>query len=301
MGNALAGKGLSQFEINEAFKGMKESIMGPYTNRKFIWEAVMNVAANQSESGRPLWEEIPGEEWEITWDKMKAAGKELASALAPGSAEWFDKRSEALTSDVKRGWALGRTASGFPLNSNDIEIWGYTGMRPQTMDVEKAMGYSLSKDIKVINNIPKVFNRFVNDLEDDIYTPEIGEKIVNKYLELQDRKYFGVNNLSDKIRLFSNVSYYDLDNKKVDFDIDGVLAAATDNFWYDPDERLLTSSTNKSIKDGTFLADDPIKDKRLYKIIMDKYGVNSIDDIIVRLTLAFEKIHGKPIQEEEKK
>ena len=232
---------------------------------------------------------------------MKAAGKELASALAPGSAEWFDKRSDALTSEEKRGWALGRTASGFPLNSNDIEIWGYTGMRPQTMDVEKAMGYSLSKDIKVINNIPKVFNRFVNDLEDDIYTPEIGEKIVNKYLELQDRKYFGVSNLSDKIRLFSNVSYYDLDNKKVDFDIDGVLAAATDNFWYDPDERLLTSSTNKSIKDGTFLADNPIKDKRLYKIIMDKYGVNSIGDIIVRLTLAFEKIHGKPIQEEEKK
>ena len=34
---------------------------------------------------------------------------------------------------------------------------------------------------------------------------------------------------------------------------------------------------------------------------MDKYGVNSIDDIIVRLTLAFEKIHGKPIKEEEKK
>ena len=301
MGQVLAGKNLSQFEIDEAFSGMKESIMGPYTNRKFIWEAIMNIAANQSESGQPLWEEIPGEDWEKRWDIMKAAGKELASALAPGSAEWFDKRSDALTSEEKRGWALGRTASGFPLNSNDIEIWGYTGMRPQTMDVEKAMGYSLSKDIKVINNIPKVFNRFVNDLEDDIYTPEIGEKIVNKYLELQDRKYFGVSNLSDKIRLFSNVSYYDLDNKKVDFDIDGVLAAATDNFWYDPDERLLTSSTNKSIKDGTFLADDPIKDKRLYKIIMDKYGVNSIGDIIVRLTLAFEKIHGKPIQEEEKK
>ena len=301
MGKALAGKGLSQFEIDEAFNGMKESIMGPYTNRKFIWEAVMNVAANQSESGRPLWEEIPGEEWEITWDKMKAAGKEIGSALAPGTSEWFDKYSDSLTSEDKRGWALGRTASGFPLNSNDIEIWGATGMRPQTMDVEKAMGYSLSKDIKVINNIPKVFNRFVAELEDDTYTPEIGEKIVNKYLELQDRKYFGISNLSDKIRLFSNVSYYDLDNKKVDFDIDGVLAAATDNFWYDPDERLLTSSTNKSIKDGTFLADDPIKDKRLHKIIMDKYGVNSIDDIIVRLTLAFEKIHGKPIQEEEKK
>ena len=300
MGQALAGKGLSQFEINEAFKGMKESIMGPYTNRKFIWEAIMNVAANQSESGRPLWEEIPGEEWEITWDKMKAAGKELASALAPGSAEWFDKRSEALTSEEKRGWALGRSASGFPLNSNDIEIWGYTGMRPVTMDVEKAMGYNLSKDIKVINNIPKVFNRFVAELDDDIYTPEIGEKIVNKYLELQDRKYFGVNNLSDKIRLFSNVSYYDLDNKKIDFDLTGVLASATDNFWYDANEMLLTSNFSKNVKDGIVLADRVFTDDRLKKIIINKFGMDNLSDVLSRLTVAFEKIAVRPIEKEKK-
>ena len=56
------------------------------------------------------------------------------------------------------------------------------------------------------------------------------------------------------------------------FDFDGVLAAATDNFWYDHEESFLASRTTQSIKDGTFLADDPIKDKRLYKIIMDKYG-----------------------------
>ena len=301
MGNALAGKGLSQFEINEAFKGMKESIMGPYTNRKFIWEAVMNVAANQSESGRPLWEEIPGEEWEITWDKMKAAGKEIAKALAPGTAEWFDKYSDSLTSEDKRGWALGRTASGFPLNSNDIEIWGYTGMRPITMDVEKAMGYSLSKDIKVINNIPKAFNRFVAGLDDDIYTPEIGEKIANKYVELQERKYFGLNNLSDKIRLFSNVSYYDLDNKKVDFDLTGVLAAATNDFWYDYDNKLVMSNFNKNIKDGIVRADPVFKDKRLRKIIIDKYGVENLSDVFKRLAVAFKDIAVRPIKEEEKK
>ena len=292
LATALAGKGLSQFEIDEAFNGMRESIMGPYTNRKFIWEAIMNVAANQSESGRPLWEEIPGEEWEITWDKMKAGGKEIASALAPGSAEWFDKRADALSSEDKRGYALGRTASGFPLNSNDIEIWGWTGMRPQTMDVEKAMGYSLSKDIKIINNIPKVFNRFVDKLGDKEYTPEIGKKIVNKYLELQERKYFGLNNLSDKIRLFSNVSYYDLDNKKVDFDITGVVRAATDDFWYDPDDMLLMSSTNKSIKEGVFLADNPALDDRFMKIVMNKFGRDKYREVLNPLMKAYKTFQG---------
>ena len=174
-------------------------------------------------------------------------------------------------------------------------------MRPQTMDVEKAMGYSLSKDIKIINNIPKVFNRFVAELDDDIYTPEIGEKIANKYLELQDRKYFGVNNLSDKIRLFSNVSYYDLDNKKVDFDLTGVVAAATDNFWYDPDDMLLMSNLNKNMKDGIVIPYPVFMDKRLHKIIIDKYGRNNLSDVLNRLGVAFKDIGSRPIKEEEKK
>ena len=173
-------------------------------------------------------------------------------------------------------------------------------MRPVTMDVEKAMGYNLSKDIKVINNIPKVFNRFVAELDDDIYTPEIGEKIVNKYLELQDRKYFGVNNLSDKIRLFSNVSYYDLDNKKIDFDLTGVLASATDNFWYDANEMLLTSNFSKNVKDGIVLADRVFTDDRLKKIIINKFGMDNLSDVLSRLTVAFEKIAVRPIEKEKK-
>jgi hypothetical protein len=172
-------------------------------------------------------------------------------------------------------------------------------MRPQTMDVEKAMGFNLSKDMKIINNIPKVFNRFVAELDDKKYTPEIGEKIVNKYLELQERKYFGVSNLSDKIRLFSNVSYYDLDNEKIDFDLTGVLAAATDDFWYDPDEKLLLSSLSKSIKKGIFMPDDSAADERLHKIIMNKFGSENLGDVTVRLSLALRKMSNKPIQESE--
>jgi len=301
MGKLLAGnKKLTQFEIDEAFNGMKESIMGPYTNKKFLWEAIMNIAANKkSESGRPLWEDIPGEDWEKRWDIIKAAGAEIAEAIQPGTSDWWNKYSDSVSSEDKRGIALGRTASGFPANSNDIILWGVTGMRPQTIDIEKAMGYNLSKDIRVINNIPKVFNRFVSELDDIEYTPEVGEKIVNKYLELQDRKLFGVNNLSDKIRIFSNVSYYDLNNKEVFFDQTGVLAAATDNFWYDHDEMIVTSNFHKDMKKGIVVADRVDRNKRLRKIIIDKYGEKNLNKVLVRLVKAFEGIAIRPIKEKE--
>jgi len=300
IGKLLAGKNVTQFEIDEAFEGMRESIVGPYTNTKFLIDALLNVAANMDrETGQPLYPDIP--DTDIT-DRSIARIKEIGESIAPGTAQVINKYLESRESEKITGKGLGRSASGFPLNSEDIQIWMSTGMRPVTMDVKKAMGYNLSKDLKTINNVSKVFNRFVStEMPHVKYTPEVGEKIVNKYLELQEKKYKGVQNLSDKLRIFFNVSYYDRDNKKKDFGIEGVLRAATSDFWYDPDEKLVISSLSQNVRNGIFLADNPINDKRLRKVVMDKYGTENLNDILTRLAMAFKDIASRPIKEEEKK
>ena len=304
LGKLLAGKNITEFEIDEVFEGMRESIVGPYTNTKFLIDALLNVAANMDrETGQPLYPDIP--DTDIT-DRSIARIKEIGESIAPGTAQVINKYLESRESEKITGKGLGRSASGFPLNSEDIQIWMSTGMRPVTMDVKKAMGYNLSKDLKTINNVSKVFNRFVSTEVPHVkYTPEVGEKIVNKYLELQEKKYKGIQNLSDKIRIFSNVSYYDRNNKKKDFGIVGVLRAATSDFWYDPDEKLVISSLSQNVRKGIFIADNPAIDNRFMKIIMDKFGRDNYRDVINPLMKAyktFQETHttiGK--KEEEKK
>ena len=48
-------------------------------------------------------------------------------------------------------------------------------------------------------------------------------------------------------------------------------------------------------------SDNPINDKRLRKVVMDKYGTENLNDILTRLAMAFKDIASRPIKEEEKK
>ena len=43
IGKLLAGKDVSEFEIKDVMDGMRKSIIGPYTNPKFVTEALIEL------------------------------------------------------------------------------------------------------------------------------------------------------------------------------------------------------------------------------------------------------------------
>ena len=63
---------------------------------------------------------------------------------------------------------------------------------------------------------------------------------------------------------------------------------------------LLTSNFSKNVKDGIVLADRVFTDDRLKKIIINKFGMDNLSDVLSRLTVAFEKIAVRPIEKEKK-
>ena len=92
-GRLVSGGDFSEFELSRMMSGMKSSIMGPYTNPKFVYEAIMNVIAEKDrETGKPLRSRYKEDEGWYDIDNAKLIFSELAESIAPGSAQpWMLK------------------------------------------------------------------------------------------------------------------------------------------------------------------------------------------------------------------
>jgi hypothetical protein len=278
IGKLTAGKDVSDFELDEVLKGMGTSIVGPFTNPKFVFEALFNIAQ------KDFYSEVPGEQG-VTGENIKRAVLELGKALEPGTSQALRRYVKALTSEEVRTIGKGINASGFPQSSKDIETWLTTGVRPVTVDIKKAMGFNLSKDIKGIKSTKDAFIQYLGKLDDQPYTPALREDIMAKYKDLQDKKFTAMQKLSDKVNLFKQTPYQAISRKKKgemstgpyetrEFGLTKVLDAATSGFNYDiPDELLYANTLKDGLGDpkgGTFIADDLTSDERLMKLIANK-------------------------------
>ena len=285
LGRGLAGENVRPFEIDDLLKGATTSIVGPYTNPKFITQAIFNVISNQDRAGRPLYSEAePG--WSRT--NILRGLEEFKKALSPGTAQIYSAYNDALKAMGYDGGIegyiqymnddelreMGRSASGFPLNVKDIENWLSTGIRTSTVDVGRSLGFKLSKDIKTMDATNKDFLTYLRRIKRQNITPELTADVVNEYKRLQDIKFKGFTELSDKISTAMSMTYTNRDGKVVPYGYDKVLAAATDNFYYDPKDTLLLAgarSATNNARDGFFIPDNVAND-RVLTILTDKFG-----------------------------
>jgi hypothetical protein len=290
-GKVLAGKEVKQFEVDEALKGMLSSVTDPYTNPKFFTEALMNVVSNiDMKTGKPIYESAVGT---TMLDKIKAASLELAKSLEPGTSQVIRTYIESLESEKLRGLYEGINASGFPLSSRDIETWAKTGIRPTTMNLDKSIGFNLSKDIKAIQETEPAFMKFVSQTTDQKYTPELGKKIVDEFRKYQERKLEGMINLKDKLDLFQRITYTDKNGKEQQYNYGRIVSAITDKGQAStrvPQELTLA-------KGGAFIPDSVFNKADLKRMLIDKeYPIELLREL-QKVTVEFS---GKKLVREKK-
>ena len=180
---------------------------------------------------------------------------------------------------------------------SDLALWTGSGIRPNTFDLKKAIGYNLSKDIRALGESPKEFLKEIARLPDAAYTKETEQKIIDIYNDFQNRNYEFTSELSDKARIFSNMKYTNLKKKQVPLGIEGVLAAASNDFWYDISPKLLLSNLNRNIKQGYFRGDNPLQlNKQIIKIFRDKGWTTQAPSILKALGNAYQNQAIKPLE-----
>lgn len=166
------------------------------------------------------------------------------------------------------------------------------------MNLEKSIGFNMSQDIKGVKSTKDAFMRTLKELKDQPYTPEIREDLMNRYKELQDAKFKAMQDISDKVQIFSQISYEDKNNKSQPFGFEKVLKSATDGFYYDiPDELIYAKRIGDGLEagGGVFMPDLLHTDDRLIRELRKKsFGNTLLED----LAGASAEYIGRPLREE---
>jgi hypothetical protein len=298
-GRLLAGEDVTDFEIEEAAKAMQQAITGPYTNPKFLTEALLNVVWNKHPSG-------VGELYQTHRGGLKGIGEnvwtaieELASAFEPGTSQvirkYIDSRSAAEIQELETN------AAGWPLREEDMWNWLFTGIRTTTMDVNKSLGYTLSKQIKNIDATNKSFLQYMREIKPQEFTPDMAKDIIATYKDLQGVKRDNFTKMAQTISLAENMMYYDKSGKEKRYGYDRVLQAATDDFFYKAQPEILSgiaSSITEKAQAGIFHPDNPANDPRIINILSKKFGniQPSGIDILSLLVEAFQEELSIPVK-----
>jgi hypothetical protein len=303
-GKLLAGGKVSDIEIEETMKGMAKSVIGPFTNPKFVTEAIID-AIRQEYSEAPEEEGVSMENARRVWDQFRPA-------VQPGTWQVIDKYMESMTSEEFRELNKGQNRYGFPQTSGDILTWLGTGIRPITMNLEKSIGFTMSQEIKKIKSTRDAFMHTLGRLNDRPYTPQIREDLINRYKELQDAKFRAMQDLSDKVQIFKQITYDipELKNKKgkvirekqigKPFGLTKVLSAVTDGFNYEiADEVLYANRVGEGLEaeGGIFMPDLLHTDEGLRRQLERKsFGHTLLAD----LADASAEYIGRPLKEKKK-
>jgi hypothetical protein len=159
------------------------------------------------------------------------------------------------------------------------------------MNVDKAIGANLAKDVKAINATEASFMKFVSEIPDQQYTEELGRKIVDEYRKYQQRKFDGMVDLSDKIKLIESMKYFDKSGNEKNYDIGRILTATTDKGFYKAPEEILYA------RQGSFVPDRVFGKTDLRKMLHDKkYSPSLVND----LAQVYKEFAGKKLEREKK-
>ena len=309
LGKLLGTGSISESEIDDAYANAANTILSPYTSPKFAAEAVLNaITGIDQKTGKPIYDQAVGA---TTKDKILTAAETLLKGFEGGTVKLVQDYIKSKSSEELLGEGNAQRDSGFPINPEDLKFLIRSGIRPVTANVERAMGFNLSKDLKAIAATKDNFISEVIRTPYEVVTDETINDIVKKYRDLQERKYRGMQDFTKKVNEFKNFEYirrYKKNGKVVDekqtMGISGVLGAATDNFWYKGNDALLlplATDTAASSESGVFLPDNVFQDKRFIKSMLDRGFTNDqIGKIVSDMANVYAEYVEKPLIEQEK-
>ena len=301
LGKLLGTGSISESEIDDAYANAANTILSPYTSPKFAAEAVLNVITGiDQKTGKPIYDQAVGA---TTTDKMLTAAETLLKGFEGGTVKLIQDYIKSKSSEELLGEGNAQRDSGFPINPEDLKFLIRSGIRPVTANVERAMGFNLSKDLKAIAATKDNFISEVIRTPYEVVTDETINDIVKKYRDLQERKYRGMQDFTKKANEFKNFEYirrYKKNGKVVDekqtMGISGVLGAATDNFWYKGNDALLlplAADTASNAENGVFLPDNLFQDKRLLDAMRDRGFTN---DQLSKMYSDISKVYAEYVQ-----
>ena len=268
LGYFLHKLGLSdkeKIEVDRELEGAWKGLAGSYFNpRQLLGELIAQGVDKDSKTGRPIFEDAAGN---TVRDKLVTSAKRLGDLIMPGTIkdgmfDWFT----AAEAEKVLGRGLGQV-NGRRMSVDDVQEWWKTGVRPTTLDLDQAVGYSISRDLKSINKLRNVFNQYVNDL--DVKSADQVPDIIQKFVELTDRQRKAEDDLRTKIKLIGNISYTPYGSstiKKLSDNPKLILQMANKKDLYRSDERvalmtILKDNSKKFFNPVDYLASDIIKDK----------------------------------------
>jgi hypothetical protein len=264
IGRVMAGKEITDREIDDAVWSGFKSIMSPFVSEKFLTSAVLNASRGVDDNGNPVpYVETLGDNF---WGRIVYAVPEIAK---PGSLKGLNKLEEAENSEAVLGKDEGVSYGGFPNRAKEQEFFLKTGIRNNTMNFSKSVGYNIYKDVQEINKTKQVFKDYLKkEVGIRPITPEIANEIYDKYLSIQQQKRELQSRLLDKINIISNVQYYTKDsNEPKTFGTEGILKAVTSKGKYKVNPLILRTLAQK--KNG-FFQPDSFSSSELSELFKDK-------------------------------
>ncbi len=256
IGKALAGEPLNEFEFDRLGESVASSIFGPYVNPKFLTDSLLNIASKDTyDPSRPG----------VNIENIKRGALELASAFEPGTIQIIRKYLDQL--NAEEVGEVVRQANGYPLSPDDLETWAATGIRPQTVDVDKAIRSSLSTDLRQLKASDSEFFNYLREIKPQIATEDLANQIVDEYRSRMEDKLNITRRIRDKFDIFNGITYTDKrGNEKTFSDTNRVFRAVTDNGLLGrPDNDLVTASK------GRFIPIDPTNN-RVINLFTEKFA-----------------------------
>lgn len=234
MGKALAGEGVTQREIDDMFSAVViEDLLGPYFAEKALTDAIVTAYTGIDDNGQPIRFGMSPTE-----DALDTVA-EIAGAFRFGTVNGVQKHMKALESEAKRGMGKGQTRSGFPLNSKDTATHLKTGIRPNTMDLRKTVGYAIYKDIEEVNKTVPAFKNYLKSFEDRAIYQEDIQDMVTKAREYYTTERERQARLSDSISKAGQIVYTNKKGNRVNFGLEDVIRSATSDGERKLDKKII--------------------------------------------------------------
>jgi len=192
---ALEGQDLTDREVDDMFDQIFIDLSSPYFSEKRLPTAIINVIRDVDEKGRKQ---------NRTFTENV---KELLQPFVPGLINSFVREADALESEKLLGEGKGVTSSGFPNRLKDAKLATRTGIRNNTMNVTKSIGYSMYEDSQDIKAVDDRINRMIKEIPVKVLSEQEMDSIVEKYIDLQLERHEAMGRMKDKIDVLSNITF----------------------------------------------------------------------------------------------
>jgi hypothetical protein len=311
----LVGSGtISDEEIENAWASAAGTLTGAYTSPKALTEAAISVITGRDrKTGKSIYDEAVGA---TTYDKLQNILDNVVwKQLLGGTGKVIRDYITIENAEEVLGAGNALRSSGFPVTMEDLRMKVLTGSGSSTDNLNKRFGFDLAQKLKPIAATKINFQNKLRGLDYRLQTPEDVDALVEEYKNLQVRKREGMRDFAKRVDIYKQVPYTriyrDKDGKiKEEQEVlgtEGVLASATDNFFYTPDETLLLTAAQElvsevdteDISNIVFIPDNPLKvpDVQTFYLEATKKGFREdlVNDLVNKLVNVYQTEFETPL------